>query len=135
MQKLEPISQPMFIGAARGIERTVLPTTGFPFELLDLHPLYRSRPWENWKTIRGMLTAWNRIHAEVESEAPAAVVGTGGYAAGLALGYAAYHGIPIVLQEQNTYPGLTARFFSRYASQVHLGFPEARARQIGRAHV
>jgi UDP-N-acetylglucosamine--N-acetylmuramyl-(pentapeptide) pyrophosphoryl-undecaprenol N-acetylglucosamine transferase len=120
--------EPFFVGAQRGIEREVLPQVGFPFELLDLHPLYRSRPWENWKTIRGMLTAWNRIHAEVESEAPACVVGTGGYAAGLALGYAAYHAIPIVLQEQNTYPGLTARFFSRYASQVHLGFPEARTR-------
>ena len=120
--------EPFFVGAERGIEREVLPQVGFPFELLDLHPLYRSRPWENWKTIRGMMTGWNRIHAEVESEPPACVVGTGGYAAGLALGYAAYHAIPIVLQEQNTYPGLTARFFSRYAAQVHLGFPEARSR-------
>jgi UDP-N-acetylglucosamine--N-acetylmuramyl-(pentapeptide) pyrophosphoryl-undecaprenol N-acetylglucosamine transferase len=120
--------EPFFVGAQRGIEREVLPQVGFPFELLDLHPLYRSRPWENWKTIRGMVTAWNRIHAEVESEAPACVVGTGGYAAGLALGYAAYHAIPIVLQEQNTFPGLTARFFSRYATQVHLGFPEARSK-------
>lgn len=120
--------EPFFVGAERGIEREVLPQVGFPFELLDLHPLYRSRPWENWKTLRGMATAWGRIHAEVESEPPACVVGTGGYAAGLALGYAAYHAIPIVLQEQNTYPGLTARFFSRYAAQVHLGFPEARAR-------
>jgi UDP-N-acetylglucosamine--N-acetylmuramyl-(pentapeptide) pyrophosphoryl-undecaprenol N-acetylglucosamine transferase len=54
------------------------------------------------------------------------VVGTGGYAAGLALGYAASHKIPLVLQEQNTHPGLTARFFSRFAAQVHLGFPEGR---------
>jgi UDP-N-acetylglucosamine--N-acetylmuramyl-(pentapeptide) pyrophosphoryl-undecaprenol N-acetylglucosamine transferase len=120
--------EPFFVGAQRGIEREVLPQAGFPFELLDLHPLYRSRPWENWRTLRGMTTAWNRIHAEVESEPPACVVGTGGYAAGIALGYAAYHAIPIVLQEQNTFPGLTARFFSRYAAQVHLGFPEARAR-------
>jgi UDP-N-acetylglucosamine--N-acetylmuramyl-(pentapeptide) pyrophosphoryl-undecaprenol N-acetylglucosamine transferase len=120
--------EPFFVGAHRGIEREVLPQAGFPFELLDLHPLYRSRPWENWKTLRGMVTAWNRIDAEVESEPPACVVGTGGYAAGIALGYAAYHAIPIVLQEQNTYPGLTVRFFSRYAAQVHLGFPEARTR-------
>jgi UDP-N-acetylglucosamine--N-acetylmuramyl-(pentapeptide) pyrophosphoryl-undecaprenol N-acetylglucosamine transferase len=56
----------------------------------------------------------------------AAVVGTGGYAAGLTLGYAAMHHIPLVLQEQNTYPGITTRFFSRYAKQIHLGFPEAR---------
>jgi len=118
--------EPFFIGARRGIEKDVLPQAGFAFELLDLHPLYRSRPWENWKTVRGALGAWRRIAAEVRSEAPACVVGTGGYASGLALGYAAVHNIPFVLQEQNTYPGITARFFSRYAAQVHLGFPEAR---------
>jgi UDP-N-acetylglucosamine--N-acetylmuramyl-(pentapeptide) pyrophosphoryl-undecaprenol N-acetylglucosamine transferase len=118
--------EPFFIGARRGIEREVLPQVGFPFELLDLHPLYRSRVWENWKTVRGALTAWRRIGREVRSEPPACIVGTGGYAAGLALGYAALHHIPIVLQEQNTYPGITARFFSRYAAQVHLGLPEGR---------
>lgn len=118
--------EPFFIGAARGIERDVLPQVGFPFELLDLHPLYRSSPWQNWKTVRGALTAWRRIAAEVRSEPPACVVGTGGYASGLALAYAAAHHIPSVLQEQNTHPGITARFFSRFASQVHLGFPEAR---------
>ena len=32
---------------------------------------------------------------------------------------------PIAIQEQNSFPGLTTRFFSRYARQVHNGFPEA----------
>ncbi|MDP9204468.1 MAG: UDP-N-acetylglucosamine--N-acetylmuramyl-(pentapeptide) pyrophosphoryl-undecaprenol N-acetylglucosamine transferase [Gemmatimonadota bacterium] len=118
--------EPFFIGAQRGIERDVLPQVGFAFELLDLHPLYRSRPWENWKTIRGAVTAWRRIGGEVRSEPPACVVGTGGYASGLALAYALAHDIPFVLQEQNTHPGITAKFFSRFARQVHLGFPEAR---------
>jgi UDP-N-acetylglucosamine--N-acetylmuramyl-(pentapeptide) pyrophosphoryl-undecaprenol N-acetylglucosamine transferase len=104
----------------------VLPQVGFAFELLDLHPLYRSRPWENWKTIRGATSAWRMIAAEVRSEPPTCFVGTGGYAAGLALAYAVAHHIPFVLQEQNTHPGITARFFSRFAAQVHLGFPEAR---------
>lgn len=124
--KADPRVEPFFIGAQRGIERDVLPQVGFPFELLDLHPLYRSRPWENWKTIRGALTAWRRIAGEVDSEHPACFVGTGGYAAGLALGYALARDIPYVLQEQNTHPGITAKFFSRFARQVHLGFPEAR---------
>jgi UDP-N-acetylglucosamine--N-acetylmuramyl-(pentapeptide) pyrophosphoryl-undecaprenol N-acetylglucosamine transferase len=118
--------EPFFIGAQRGIERDVLPQVGFPFELLDLHPLYRSRPWENWKTLRGAMTAWRRIAGEVRSEPPACVVGTGGYASGLALGYAVAHHIPFVMQEQNTHPGITAKFFSRFADQIHLGFPEAR---------
>ncbi|HEY8852308.1 MAG TPA: glycosyltransferase, partial [Gemmatimonadaceae bacterium] len=93
----DPKVEPFFIGARRGIEKDVLPQVGFPFELLDLHPLYRSRPWENWKTIRGAMTAWQRIAGEVRSEPPACVVGTGGYAAGLALAYAARYGIPYVL--------------------------------------
>lgn len=123
--------EPFFIGAERGIERDVLPQVGFPFELLDLHPLYRSRPWENWKTVRGAMTAWRRIAGEVRSEPPACVVGTGGYASGLALAYAVAHHIPFVMQEQNTHPGITAKFFSRFADQIHLGFPEARRHLSG----
>ena len=126
LKKADPKIEPFFVGARRGIEREVLPQVGWAFELLDLHPLYRSRPWENWKTIRGAVSSWRMIAGEVRSEPPACVVATGGYASGLALAYAAAHDIPIVLQEQNTFPGITTRFFSRFAAQIHLGFPEAR---------
>jgi UDP-N-acetylglucosamine--N-acetylmuramyl-(pentapeptide) pyrophosphoryl-undecaprenol N-acetylglucosamine transferase len=125
MRKLEPDADPFFIGAARGIERQVLPGTGFGYELLDLHPLYRSLPWLNWRTARGAFGAWARISENVRKSHPACVVGTGGYASGIALGYAAFHRIPIAIQEQNSFPGLTTRFFSRYARQIHNGFPEA----------
>ena len=79
----------------------------------------------NWRTFRGGLTAWRRLAAIVVDVKPVCVVGTGGYASGVALGYAASHGIPYVVQEQNSFPGLTTRFFSHYARQVHNGFPEA----------
>lgn len=127
MVRLDPKTEPFFIGAHRGIEKDVLPGAGFEHELLDLHPLYRQRPWENWRTLRGAISAWRRIGLRVKAYHPAAVVGTGGYASGLTLGYAALKKIPFAIQEQNTFPGLTTRFFSRYASQIHLGFPEARA--------
>ena len=119
---------PFFVGARRGIEKDVLPKTEFPYELLDLHPLYRSRPWENWKTLRGGITAWRDLARIASISAPAVVVGTGGYASGLALAYARTHSIPYVVQEQNSFPGLTTRFFAKHARQVHLGFPEAAAR-------
>lgn len=118
--------EPYFIGARRGIEREILPQTEFPHELLDLHPLYRARFWNNWRTAIGAISAWRKISRTFRSEKPACVVATGGYASGLVLAYAALHKIPIVLQEQNGYPGLTTRFFSRYAKQIHLGFPEAK---------
>jgi UDP-N-acetylglucosamine--N-acetylmuramyl-(pentapeptide) pyrophosphoryl-undecaprenol N-acetylglucosamine transferase len=41
------------------------------------------------------------------------------------LAYAAAHKIPYVLQEQNSFPGLTMRVFARWAREIYLGFPEA----------
>jgi UDP-N-acetylglucosamine--N-acetylmuramyl-(pentapeptide) pyrophosphoryl-undecaprenol N-acetylglucosamine transferase len=117
--------QPFFIGARRGIERELLPTEGFPFELLDLHPLYRTRPWLNWRTVRGMFSAWRRLGRLARSERPALIVGTGGYGAALALAFGVRHGIPIALQEANSHPGLTVRLFARFARSIWLGFPEA----------
>ena len=125
LRTLEPGIEPFFVGAARGIERNVLPGTLFAYELLDLHPLYRSQPWLNYRTVVGALGAWRKISENVRHAPPACVVGTGGYASGLALAYAVRHGIPIAIQEQNSFPGLTTRFFSRYARQIHNGFPEA----------
>jgi UDP-N-acetylglucosamine--N-acetylmuramyl-(pentapeptide) pyrophosphoryl-undecaprenol N-acetylglucosamine transferase len=59
-------------------------------------------------------------------------VGTGGYAAGVALAYAVAHRIPIVQQAGDSYPGLTARAFRRWTREYYLAFPEA-GRVIGGA--
>ena len=123
--RLEPRVQPFFVGAERGIERQVLPTTEFPHLLLDLHPLYRARLWENWRTLRGAVGAWRAVGALDRREHPRLVVGTGGYAAGVALAYAVVHRIPIVQQAGDSHPGLTARAFRRWTRETYLAFPEA----------
>jgi UDP-N-acetylglucosamine--N-acetylmuramyl-(pentapeptide) pyrophosphoryl-undecaprenol N-acetylglucosamine transferase len=123
--RLEPRVTPFFVGAERGIERQVLPTTEFPHVLLDLHPLYRPRVWKNWRTARGAFTSWRRLGALVREERPKIVVGTGGYAAGVAMAYAITHRIPMVQQAGDVVPGITARFFSRWSREIYLNFPEA----------
>ena len=128
--RLEPRVQPFFIGAERGIERQVLPTTEFPHLLLDLHPLYRAQPWANWRTLRGAVGAWRAVGALDRREHPRLVVGTGGYAAGVALAYAVVRHIPIVQQAGDSHPGLTARAFRRWTRETYLAFPEA-ARVLG----
>src|SRR5436190_3902867 len=128
--RLDPRVRPFFVGAQRGIEKQVLPGTEFPHLLLDLHPLYRTRPWENWKTVRGGVSAWRAVAALDRRERPRLVVGTGGYAAGVALAYAVTHRIPIVQQAGDSHPGLTARAFRRWTRETYLAFPEA-ARVLG----
>jgi UDP-N-acetylglucosamine--N-acetylmuramyl-(pentapeptide) pyrophosphoryl-undecaprenol N-acetylglucosamine transferase len=56
---------------------------------------------------------------------PKLVVGTGGYASGPAAFWAVLTAVPVAVQEQNSHPGVTTRLLSRFAQQVHLGFPEA----------
>ncbi len=125
LKALRPDVEVMFVGATRGVERDVLPTTGFPYLLLDLHPLYRTRPWLNFRTLRGFASAWRALGRLVREVRPALVVGTGGYASGATLAYAITHDIPVAIQEQNSYPGLTTRLASRFAREIYLGYGEA----------
>jgi UDP-N-acetylglucosamine--N-acetylmuramyl-(pentapeptide) pyrophosphoryl-undecaprenol N-acetylglucosamine transferase len=117
--------RPYFIGARRGIERDVLAREPFPYELLDLHPLYRPRVWNNWKTAVGAFGAWRQLARLAASERPRVIVGTGGYASGLALAYGVRAGIPLVEQIADSCPGLTARLFARWSRELYLGYPEA----------
>lgn len=133
VQRLRPDIQPFFVGARRGVEKDILPATGYPHLLLDLHPLYRSRVWNNWRTLTGLVTAWRAIGRLVRESPPALVVGTGGYAAGAMLAYAAVHGIPMVEQTGDSLPSLTARLFSRWAREIYLSFPESAKRLRARS--
>lgn len=133
VQKQAPNVQPYFIGAQRGIEREVLPTTPYAHSLLDLHPLYRRQPFNNWRTIVGAFSSWRSIARIARAQRPLAVVGTGGYAAGLALAWARSNGVPTMLHEPDSHPGLTTRQFAKSANAVFLGFPEAESQlKIGR---
>ncbi len=126
--RLQPDIEPFFIGAQRGVEKDILPTTEFPFALLELHPLYRRTPWNNWRTLLGGVKAWREVSRIAARGAPAAVVSTGGYAAGVGLAWARAHGVPTILHESNSHPGLTTRVFAGGATAIYLEFPEASAR-------
>jgi UDP-N-acetylglucosamine--N-acetylmuramyl-(pentapeptide) pyrophosphoryl-undecaprenol N-acetylglucosamine transferase len=132
LTRLRPDVEPFFVGAQRGIERTVLPGSGFPYVLLDLHPLYRRAPWKSWLTLRGLVGSWGTLQRALGGRTPALVVATGGYASGATLAWCVAKGHPFVLQEQNSVPGQTNRLFSRWAREVYLGYPEAAMRLSGR---
>ncbi|MEK6611259.1 MAG: UDP-N-acetylglucosamine--N-acetylmuramyl-(pentapeptide) pyrophosphoryl-undecaprenol N-acetylglucosamine transferase [Gemmatimonadota bacterium] len=125
--RLNASVRPHFVGARRGIERDVLPTTEFPYTLLDLHPLYRPKVWNNWKTLRGAVGAWRSMGRLGRELNPRLVIGTGGYAAGLTMFWAWRHSIPVVQHMGDAYPGITARLSARFTAQAYLGFPEAAA--------
>lgn len=133
LREVRPDLEPVLVGARRGVEATLLPRRPFRFHLLSAEPLYR-RAW--WRNARWAVAPWRLLvecRRVLAAERPAAVIGTGGYAAAPMLLAAVIARVPIVLQEQNAVPGLTTRWFARRARQVHLGFPEAERRlRVGR---
>lgn len=116
-----------FIGARRGVESRVLPSQGRAYTLLPLEPIRRSRVWENWRLIPAMASTLRGVRKVFREFRPNLVVGTGGYASGPVCAWGVLSGVPVAIQEQNSYPGLTTRWLARRARQVHLGFPEARS--------
>lgn len=118
--------EPVLVGAVRGVEARILPTRDFRFHLLPSEPIYRRTWWKNlrWPMLAGQLL--RRVEELFAEEQPAAVLGTGGYASGPVVWWAARRGVPAAIQEQNAYPGLATRWLSRRVRHVYLGLPEAR---------
>lgn len=125
LRALRPDVETVFVGARRGVEARVLPEKGVPHRLLPLQPIQRDRVWRNWRLVPALTGSVWGLSKLMLRPRPSLVVGTGGYASGPACAFALLAGVPVALQEQNSYPGLTTRWLSRFARQVHLGFPEA----------
>jgi UDP-N-acetylglucosamine--N-acetylmuramyl-(pentapeptide) pyrophosphoryl-undecaprenol N-acetylglucosamine transferase len=126
LQHERPEVQVYFVGAQRGVEARVLIALQHPYTLLPFHPLYRDRAWRNWRLVPSLWRSLRGLRKLFREFKPRLVVGTGGYASAPACLYAITTGVPVAIQEQNSHPGLTTRTISRWAQQVHLGFPEAR---------
>ena len=126
LARRDPDSRILFAGTSRGIEKDIVPAEGFPLELMPVVPLSR-KPGLAWvkfpfallKSVFKMISAIRRIEAQV-------VVATGGYVSGPGVLAGWLAGIPVVMCEQNSFPGLTTRMGSLFASCVCLGLPGAR---------
>jgi len=128
-----PDARPFFLGARRGIEARVLPERSLDHHLLPVRGVRRGEWWSNLGVpfaLASSLATTVGVHRRIR---PELVVVTGGYAGAPAGLVAAVMGTPLVLQEQNALPGVTTRFLSRWAAQVHLAFEEALAELPARA--
>ncbi|MDX1577387.1 MAG: glycosyltransferase, partial [Gemmatimonadota bacterium] len=125
LRRVEPSAVCSFLGSRRGVEARVLPESDYAYRLLPLQPLYRHRPWRNWRLLVSAPAVVAGVRGAFRDFRPSIVVGTGGYVSGPALAWARIRGIPTAIQEQNAAPGLVTRLLASRVDQIHLGYPEA----------
>jgi UDP-N-acetylglucosamine--N-acetylmuramyl-(pentapeptide) pyrophosphoryl-undecaprenol N-acetylglucosamine transferase len=114
-----------YVGARRGVESRVLPEHGVEHTLLPIRGFERSSLVANWRLVPALAATSYGLARLFWKLRPRLVVGTGGYASGPAGMAAVMTRVPLALQEQNSHPGAVTRYLSKWARQVHLGFPEA----------
>lgn len=128
LRRANPDVRLLLLGACRGVEAGVFPKAAFPYRLLPMQPLYRSRVWRNWQLLTTGPAVLAGLVRTFRDFKPDLVVGTGGYASGPAVLWGRIVGRKTALQEQNAWPGLVTRALARWVDQLHLGYPEARER-------
>lgn len=117
-----PEAEFLFVGAKDKMEMQKVPEAGFKIRGLWIAGLQRRLTFDNTlfpvKLITSLLKA-RRIIAEFK---PNVVIGTGGFASGPLLQVASIAGIPTVIQEQNSYPGITNKLLSGKASKICVAY-------------
>ncbi|MEW6510423.1 MAG: undecaprenyldiphospho-muramoylpentapeptide beta-N-acetylglucosaminyltransferase [Bacteroidota bacterium] len=115
-----------FVGAKGRIESRVVPLRGYPFRAIWISGLRRKLSLETAMfPLQLVVSVWQSYLHLRESD-PDAVVGTGGYVSGPVVWAAQRMGIPTLLQEQNSVPGITTRLLAKRAKEVHLTFESSR---------
>ncbi len=112
----------LFVGARNRLEMEKVPEAGYEIIGLPVAGFQRRLTWKNLlffvRLIRSMIES-RRI---IRRFAPDAVVGVGGYASGPILRAAARKGIPVLIQEQNSYAGVTNRILARSARRICVAY-------------
>lgn len=118
-----PDAQILFIGTESGMESEVVPSAGYDYSPIPSARLFR--PFLNpvnlllpFSLLRSIFISWTILRRF----RPQIVLGTGSYVAAPVCFAAALAGIKFVIQEQNSFPGLTNRSLAPYAEKIFLAF-------------
>ncbi|MGI6767306.1 MAG: undecaprenyldiphospho-muramoylpentapeptide beta-N-acetylglucosaminyltransferase [Lentihominibacter sp.] len=118
-------TQILFVGAQKGLEKTLVPKRGYPIELLTLEGFDRKNIVRNIGVIRKLMKGNARAREIIKTFRPDFVVGTGGYASAPVVKMAQKEGVPTYIHEQNAVPGVTNKLLEKHVRKIFLGFEKA----------
>lgn len=122
LKRKDPGIEILFVGALGKMEMEKVPEAGFQIVGLPVQGLRRKLTWKNLVVFRNLLRSLRQAKRIIRDFKPDVVVGVGGYASGPVGKVAARRGIPLVLQEQNSYAGVTNRLLAKKAARICVAY-------------
>ena len=112
----------LFVGAENRMEMTRVPEAGYRIIGLPVAGFDRKRLWRNIKVISKLISSLGKAKKIIKDFKPEIVIGVGGYASGPVLKAAQRAGIPTLIQEQNSFAGVTNKLLAKKASSICVAY-------------
>lgn len=135
LRSLIPNLEPLFVGTRSGLEAKLVPQAGYRIEFISARGVRGRGGAARFRAAAELAVGCVQATGIVRRFRPDVVFGAGGYASAAVVAAAAALRRTIVLQEQNSIPGLTNRLLARTAMRIYLGFEKAAERFRGRRGV
>ena len=125
IQEMEKDSEFLYIGTNDRMEKDIIPQLGIKFVGLEMSGLNRKNIFANISVFRKFRKAVKRSLEEIDKFKPDVVVGAGGYITAPVLYAAHKRNIPILIHEQNSIPGMSNKFISKFADRICVSLPHS----------
>lgn len=122
LKELDPNAEILFVGALGRMEMERVPQAGYRIIGLPVRGFNRAQPWKNVSVLIDLMKSIRQVKNIIRDFQPNVGVGVGGYASGAAMWAAANMGIPILLQEQNGFAGVTNKILKDKASKICVAY-------------
>jgi UDP-N-acetylglucosamine--N-acetylmuramyl-(pentapeptide) pyrophosphoryl-undecaprenol N-acetylglucosamine transferase len=127
MKELHPDTEFLFVGAKGKMEMEKVPEAGFEIVGLWISGLQRKLTIKNVMFPIKLIASMFKTRKIIRRFKPGVVVGVGGFASGPTLKAAAKFGVPTLLQEQNSYAGLTNKLLAKKADRICVAYDNMEA--------
>ena len=122
LKELDPEAEILFVGALGRMEMERVPQAGYKIVGLPVRGFNRAQPWKNVSVMMDLIKSLRQVKKIIRDFRPDVGVGVGGYASGAAMWQASKMGIPILLQEQNGFAGVTNKILRNKAAKICVAY-------------
>jgi len=122
LKSRHPQSEFLFVGALNKMEMEKVPQAGYKIEGLWISGIQRRLTVKNLSFPFKLISSLLKSRRLIKQFKPDVAIGTGGFASGPLLQTAVSKGVPSLIQEQNSYPGITNRILSKKADKICVAY-------------